>query len=442
MSENINKKPEIITLSSYPKAILHIDCDAFFASCEQARDPGIKGRAVVTGKERGIVSCPSYEAKAAGVKRGMRIFEARRACPGLIILPSDYETYSIYSERMFAILRRFTPDVEPFSIDEAYCDITGLRRLHHGSYAGIACAIKEAVREELGITVSVGLSATKTLAKIASKYKKPDGFTEVPGDRIHEFLALMPLEKVCGFGPNTVELLTRCGMRYVLDFVKRPEAYAKKLLGKIGGELWHELRGEMAYPVSALKEEKHLTISKTKTFAPPSGDRDVVKGHLIRNLESACIKLRRHRLSARGVSAYLRTEDYRGSGMEAVINRHSSSTLDFTGLAGKIFDGIFREGTRYRATGVVLFGIGAAGFDRHDLFEDPVKIERSEKIGATIDDINCRYGKHAIHLAASDNVRDRPEHERNELPWRRNSVLKGETPRRRLAIPLLKLKAG
>ena len=129
---------DFITLLSFPRAIVHVDCDAFFTSCESARDPSLKGKPLVTGQERGIVSCPSYEAKALGVKRAMRLNDARKACPGLIIMPSDYELYSIYSERIFAIIRRFTPDVEEYSIDEAFCDITGMRRMYHSSYSDIA----------------------------------------------------------------------------------------------------------------------------------------------------------------------------------------------------------------------------------------------------------------------------------------------------------------
>ncbi len=116
---------------------MHIDADAFFVSCEQALNPLLKGRAVITGKERGIVSALSYEAKAMGIKRAMRLFEAKRLCPGIITLPSDYESYSLFSVRMFEIMRRFSPDVEEYSIDEAFLDITGLRGMYHCSYMEI-----------------------------------------------------------------------------------------------------------------------------------------------------------------------------------------------------------------------------------------------------------------------------------------------------------------
>src|SRR5512139_4058253 len=169
-----------LIISSWPRAILHLDADAFFASCEQAIHPELKGRPVITGKERGIVAAASYEAKARGVSRGVRLSEVKKLCPDAVILPSDYETYSLFSVRMFEILRRFSPDVEEYSIDEAFVDLTGLRRSFHGPYESIARQMQESVEQELGIPVSVGVSVSKVLAKIASKHGKPHGIIVIP----------------------------------------------------------------------------------------------------------------------------------------------------------------------------------------------------------------------------------------------------------------------
>ena len=438
MSENTSK--DFITLSSYVKAILHIDCDAFFTSCEQSRTPSLKGHPLVTGKERGIISCASYEAKALGIKRGVGLREAKKICPDLIILPSDYETYSLYSERLFAIVRRFTPDVEEFSIDEAFCDITGLRRLYRASYEDIAMRIKNDVQKELDITVSVGLSLSKTLAKICSRYKKPNGLTALPGYELHEFLKHIPLEMVCGFGPNTVSLLNKFNINMVFDYISKPVAFGDKLLGKIGRELWHELRGENVYTLSKEKKEKYLSISKTKTFTPSSSNKDILKSNLMKNLESACIKLRRHKLSAGYISIYLRTDDFSGMGREARLTRHSSSTLDFTGICSELFEIVFKRGCLYRATGVILSEIVSEGVDQRTLFDDPVKIKEVRELSKSVDIINEKYGKHVVHIATSQYAADRAKnHPRNELAWRKTEILKGETFRKRLNIPLLKI---
>src|SRR5262245_19997609 len=159
-----------LTLQSFPRAILHIDGDAFFASCEQARDPRLQGKPVVTGKERGIAASMSYEAKVYGITRGMRLSEIKRLCPDVILLPSDYETYSVLSKNFFTLVRRYTPDVEEYSIDECFADLTVLRRPLRMSYSNMAEAIKQDLDTSLGFTFSVGLAPNKVLAKIGSKW--------------------------------------------------------------------------------------------------------------------------------------------------------------------------------------------------------------------------------------------------------------------------------
>ncbi len=449
MSASTNRP---ISISSFPSPILHIDCDAFFASVEQALHPELKGKPVITGKERGIVACASYEAKVLGVKRPMRLWEAQKICPQLICLTSDYETYSLISKRMFEIIRRFTPTLEEYSIDEAFAELSGLRRLHRTGYAEIAWRIKQAVQKELGFTVSVGLSASKTLAKIASKEKKPDGFFVLRASELHLFLPKVALERVCGFGPNTVALLEKQGIRNVWDYVSRPEAWARHLLGKIGGELWHELRGEAVYPIVTREKEDYASISKTKTFTPPSSEKDFVRAQLVRNLESAFIKMRRHKLRAKRLGVFLREQDFHSSGIEADFDRSTSSTLDAVRLAGELFERVFRPGTLYRLTGVVLSGMEADRTVQYDLFDDVPKIESMKRIDKVLDGINELYGKHALHLGTSLWLGKhqqsgllflkRPETSgqhvggRGDLPERKLQLLPGETFRQRLGIPV------
>src|SRR5262245_26591801 len=217
-----------LTLHSFPRAVIHIDGDAFFASCEQSRDPALQGKPVITGKERGIAASMSYEAKARGVTRGMRISEVKRICPDAKILPSDYETYSLLSKRLFAIVRRVTPDVEEYSIDECFADLTGLRRPLRMSYPQMALKIKHELDTELGFTFSVGLAPNKVLAKIGSKWKKPSGFTSIAGRDIHLFLKDVPVGKVWGIGENTAALLNKQGVYSELDFARKDELWVKK----------------------------------------------------------------------------------------------------------------------------------------------------------------------------------------------------------------------
>ena len=219
---------QFISLSSWPQAIMHVDADAFFASCEQAIHPELKGRPVITGKERGIVAAASYEAKARGVQRGVRLSDVKKVCPDAVILPSDYETYSLFSVRMFEILRRFSPDVEEYSIDEAFVDLTGLRRSFHGPYEMIADKMRKTIETELGITVSAGVSLSKVLAKIGSKHNKPNGLTMIPGREIHLYLEKLPVEKVWGIGPNTAAFLHKHGITTALQFARKDEGFVDR----------------------------------------------------------------------------------------------------------------------------------------------------------------------------------------------------------------------
>lgn len=428
-----------IMLRAFPRAILHLDGDAFFASVEQAIHPELKGKPVVTGKERGIIACASYEAKARGVKRGIPLFEVRKLCPELVILPSDYETYSIYSKRMFDIMRRYTPVVEEYSIDEGFADLTGLRRLFHTSYEEIARKMQADIRAELDITVSVGLSLSKSLAKLASKFRKPRGFTAVAGNHIHLFLRRIDLEKVWGFGPNTTSLLQKQGLKTAYDYVMRPEKWAERLLGKVGRELWNELRGDAMYPVSTEEKSTYYTITKGKTFTAPSRDREFIYAKLVRNLESAFIKMRRYRLRTRVLAIVLRHQDFSEDVLEAALSRATSSTQEAVPVVHEMFDQIYKQGPEYRATMVVLGKLEPDLEDQFELFEDRVRIDNMAKASRAVDEINKEFGKHAVSTGASLFIQRGKKTDRAELPWRKQDLLEGETARQRLNVPKLSI---
>jgi DNA polymerase IV len=425
-------------LHSLPRAILHVDCDAFFASVEQSLDPRLKGKPVIVGKDRGIAAAFSYEAKRAGVTRAMPLHEIKKLCPDAVFLPCDYETYGLVSHRFYGILRRFTPEVEEYSIDEAFADLTGLRRVYHDSYESIALKIKDALERELGITVSVGLSLTKSVAKICSRDNKPSGFKCVKGYELGDYFKDVPVSRVCGFGPASTALLEKNGVRTVGDFIRRPEVFARKLLGKIGSELWHELNGQSVYPVVSAKKEGQASLSKTKTFTPPTSDRDFVRAQLIRNMESAFIKLRRHRLRAKGIGAYLKDSDHRGQSLYAELTRHTDSPLEGVPVVSELFDRLFDPRVKYRATGVWFHDLEGGLETQGDLFDDPARIRALGGLSKTIDEAGALFGKHALHLASSDLLRDYRQHlgERGDLSSRKTQPLKGENFRRHLKIPL------
>jgi len=435
----MNQEQPIIN-ASFPQAILHMDGDAFFTSVEQAMHPHLKGKPVVSGKERGIIACASYEAKARGIKRGVGLWEARKKCPELIVLPSDYESYSIYSKRMFEIMRRFTPVVEEYSIDEGFADLTGMRRFHHMSYPAIAKKIQETVYKELDLSVSVGLSLSKGLCKIASDYRKPRGFTAVRGRYIHLFLQQIPLNEVWGFGPNTVQLLRKYGLQNAYDFVQRPERWAQKLLGKPGLEIWHELRGVNLLPVTSNPKPANVSIGKGKTFSPPSSDPDFVYAKLVRNVESAFIRLRRHQQRTKEVHISLRLKNYEQFGLGARLNRATDSTQEVLPMIKELFGKIFRAGYEYRTTQIWLTRLESSQDTQFDLFDDRLQIEKFEQLSRTVDEINARFGKHKICTGTALRIGEAPANERTEPPWRKLNLLPGETTRQRLYLPRLNIK--
>ena len=422
-------------IASYPTAIVHLDGDAFFTSVEQALSPSLRGKPVVTGKERGIIACASYEAKALGIKRGIPLFQAKKMCPGLIILPSDYETYGLYSKRMFNIMREFSPQVEEYSVDEGFADITGLRRVFRCSYEEIAARMKAEVQKQLGLTVSVGLSLSKSLAKICSKFRKPDGLTAVPGRFIHLLLQKTRLETVWGFGPSSVNLLEKMSLRTAYDFAARPEAWAAKLLNKPGREIWNELRGNSMWKVSTEEKQTYATIIKSKTFTPPSGDREFVYAKLVRNVESAFMKARRHKLRPGALGVVLRHSDFHHDGLEARLSRPTPATLEVLPLIRQLFDQVFREGCLYRSTMIVLGRIENDTTEQFDLFEDRIKLENLRKITFAVDNINEKYGKHTVYSAATLFIKDKELNDRDDAPKRRDISMPGETVRQRLRIP-------
>lgn len=434
-------EPQILTIKSWPQAILHMDADAFFTSCAQATYPTLQGRPVITGKERGIVSAASYEAKAMGVTKGTMLSQARKLCPDAIILPSDYETYSLFSVRMFKILRRFSPDVEEYSIDEAFVNLTGLRRNFHGSYGDIAKKIQDTVNEELNITVSIGVSLTKVLAKLASKHEKPRGLTLIPGRAIHSYLAKLPTDKIWGIGSNTAAFLNKLGVTTALDFARKNEGFVKEHLSKPYQEIWHELNGRSIYPVVRESKSNYQSISKAKTFTPPSDKEYFVFAQLSKNLENACIKARRYQLAAKRLVIFLRTQDFKDTGIELKLNRPTAYPVELLGPLRKGFDSIYKPEILYRSTGVVLSGLVEKTNVQHGLFDDTIRIERTTRAYKAVDTLSDRFGKHTLQHASSLAANREAQHkgERGNMPKRKKQLFKGENRRQRLGLPMLDL---
>ena len=423
----------------YPRAIVHLDADAFFASVEEALDPSLRGKPVVTGQERGIVACPNYEAKRRGIRRGLPLFHAQKLCPDVVIVPNDYESYSIYSKRIFKIMRSFTPEVEEYSVDEAFADITGLRRAYHTSYKGIAELMQARVKAELGITVSVGVSCSKALAKICSKFRKPEGITAVPGEHIHVLLKRTPLEQVWGIGASSEALLRKHGVFTAYDFIQFPERRVRKMLHKPGWELWMQLRGQHVCKVDPKPKLSYATIMKSKTFTPPSGDRELVLAMLLRNAEAAFAKARRYQMRPASLAVVLRHDDFRHDGLEATLTRPTASTLETIPLIRELFDRIYRTGAKYRSTMLVLGRLESDRSEQYDLFFDALRIDSYRRLTDVVDEINHRFGKGTVASGTSLFIQRKPVVKRDLAPERWLRAPTGAS-RRHLSIPRWNIK--
>lgn len=423
----------------FRRAILHIDGDAFFASCEQSRDPKLQGRPVITGKERGIASSLSYEAKARGVTRGMALFEIKKICPDVVIMPSDYETYSLLSKRFYEIVRRFTSEVEEYGIDECFADITGLRRLYKMSYEKIAERIQNDLKSELGFTFSIGLAPNKVLAKVGSKWKKPYGLTVISGSRAEEYLKRLDVGKIWGIGPQTTAYLYKFGIKTANDFARREEFWVNQNLTKPHQEIWQELNSKFVLPLNLEQKESYQSVQKVKTFTPPSNNKVFVFGQLSKNIENACIKLRRYKQASREGIFFLRKQDFRHRSMRIKFSRETAIPSKIIKIVRDKFDEIWKDGELYRSTGVTLFNLVTSERLQLDLFGENIEIDRMSRIYEQIDSINKHCGKHKVYLASSFSAHNFDQHlgSRGDNPARMKDLFLGETKRRRIGIPML-----
>jgi DNA polymerase-4/DNA polymerase V len=437
----------LLSHKTFPRAILHIDGDSFFASCEIAKNPALKGKPVVTGKERGIASSMSYEARARGVRRAMSLGQIRKLCPDVIILPSDYETYSLYSERMYEIVRRYTNEVEEYSIDECFADLTGMRRVNRMSYEQMAIGIQHDLTKELGMTFSVGLSVNKVMCKVASKWRKPDGLTIIAGNDIHRYLGQLPVGKIWGIGSNTSMYIRKLfGVAWddpnqvtALQFADKPFEWIQAHFSKPFQEIWREIHGEFVYPLTIGVKHDYASISKTRTFTPPSKDKSYVFSQLSKNIENACIKLRRHNLYTKRFAFFLKTQGFKYSGLEIKLSQPVCVPQEIINSLKEKFDQVYRPGILYRATGIVLMELDHTNATTIDLFGGTNQIEKTTKILEAVDGLDARFGKHTVFLGSSFKAMTSSGHsgDRGEASERRTKLLKGENERQRLGIPIL-----
>jgi DNA polymerase-4 len=291
------------------RAIIHLDLDAFYASVEVLDNPALRGKPVIVGgsERRGVVSAASYESRKYGVHSAMPTATAKRLCPQGIFLPVRMERYREVSEKVFSIFRRFTPLVEPLSIDEAFLDVTGCERLF-GSAEDVARKIRAAVREETGLTVSAGVAPNKFLAKIASDLGKPDGLTVVPPGQETAFLDPLPVAKLWGVGKVTERELHRRGVRTIGDLRRVPAETLTRAFGAHGEQLHRLAHGTDDRPVETEHDAK--SVGHEDTYDHDLRERGAMRRELLSLADRVSARLRRHGLKGKTVTLKVKYADF------------------------------------------------------------------------------------------------------------------------------------
>jgi DNA polymerase IV len=373
------------------RTILHVDLDAFFASVEQRDRPELVGRPVIVGGDpggRGVVSAASYEARRFGVHSAMSLREAVRRCPDGVFLPVDGRRYQQASKDVMGVLRRFTPQVEPISIDEAFLDVTGSMALF-GDGTDIAEAIKRDVRAVVGLTVSVGVATTKLVAKIASDLRKPDGLVVVePGDEA-AFLAPLAIGRLWGVGEKTAAALSEYGVATIGDLAALPPDVVVRRFGKHGGSLIDRARGVDPDPVHQGDPAK--SVGHEHTFDVDTSDPEVIERTLLAMAEGVSGRLRSAGVRAATIAVKIRDSSFR------TITRQRT-LADPTDLTEPIYRAALElarpevRGIRVRLLGVTASNLGER--EQLGLFalEDP---RRRAAIEAA-DALRRRYGSDAV----------------------------------------------
>ncbi len=366
--------------NSWPQAILHIDGDAFFASVMRSVNPSLIGKPIVTGREREIATAISYEAKKFGITRGMPYFEIKKKCPECLFVESDYDLFSLVSSRMFSIMKKYTPYVEEYSIDEGFADITGLRRMHKQSYEEISLSIKKELEQKLNITVSVGLSITKSLAKLASSFRKPSGFTPVRGKHIEYLLKNRTTRDIWGIGPNTTAYLEKCNIRTALEFALLSEEFVASHLSKPYYEIWQELRGKKIFELQLGTKEVYKSISKTETFTPPTNDKELLWARLMGHVEDAFRKARIYNYAVGRVDIFLKTQKFIYKTATYKLSNKTSFPLLIHSELHKTFESIYSASHHYRTTGCTISDLEDATMTQASLFEEATTHTKTKKL--------------------------------------------------------------
>jgi len=387
-SPRLVRHPEL-----YKLHLAHIDCDAFYAAVEKRDNPSLKDKPVIIGGgKRGVVSTACYIARINGVRSAMPMFKALEACPEAVVIKPNMEKYARVGREVRAMMQALTPLVEPISIDEAFLDLAGTERLHGMPPALVLARFSQALEKEVGITASVGLSYCKFLAKVASDFRKPRGFSIIGEAEATGFLAEQPVTLIWGVGKAFASVLERDGIRLIGQLQKMDKAELMRRYGSMGSRLYHLSRGQDERVVSADRDSK--SVSAETTFDMDHSQLDDLVPVLRALSEKVSARLKKASLAGRTVVLKLKSSDFR-------IRTRNRQLGDPTRLADRIFTTgleLLRkeiDGTRYRLLGIGVADLCDSGkADPPDLV-DTLSHKRALAEGA-MDALRDKFGRSAV----------------------------------------------
>jgi len=388
-SPRVVRHPELFELG-----IAHMDCDAFYASVEKRDDPSLEGKPVIIGGgRRGVVSTACYVARIRGVRSAMPMFKALQLCPDAVVLKPRMQAYAEASRAIRAMMEELTPAIEPLSLDEAFLDLRGTERVHRAPPAAMLARLVRRMRDELGLTGSVGLSHNKFLAKVASDLDKPRGFSVIGRAETADFLRDRPVRLIWGVGAAGQAALEAAGIRTFADLLRWERRDLHARFGSLGERLWHLARGEDTRPVSRDRAEK--SISNESTFAEDIADPELLDGHLWRMAEKVADRAKAKGLSGRVVTLKLKRADFRLLSRRIALREPTQLADTLYRTASGLFVQVSGEAP-FRLLGVGLSELCAAGDARAsgDLLDPGA--ERRARAERAADAIRARFGADAI----------------------------------------------
>jgi DNA polymerase-4 len=385
--------------------ILHVDMDAFYASVEERDNPKLKGKAVVVGMgKRGVVSAANYEARKFGIRAAMPIYKAKALAPHAVFIAPNMARYTQVSEQVMEIFEDVTPYVEPISLDEAFLDVTGARRLL-GSGQEIADQIRKRVEKELGITCSVGIAHNKFIAKIASGHCKPNGVLEVDPEKMLEFLHPLAANQIWGVGPKTNELLEKMGLFTIADIANTPRTTLIRVLGQANGSSLYELAWGRDYR-DVVTEHIEKSISASQTFDVDLYQQEEILKEFLRLTEKSADRMRSKGLATNTISIKVRFTDFKTISRSKTLDLPTTGTQEIFEVAKALYLGLNLDRVLIRLVGVSLDSLV-----ENDDVKQMVLGERTsswQQADRAIDRVKAKFGRASLRPArlVDDNDED------------------------------------